>query len=60
MLTKARVKLNIKKLYSADGVAVKELLKLASLLYKATQTATLNDEVCTCDPLMQQLPTHTH
>eukprot|EP00877_Chromochloris_zofingiensis_P002789 jgi/Chrzof1/12510/Cz06g36260.t1 len=44
MLTKARVKLNIKKLYSADGVAVKELLKLASLLYKATQTATLNDE----------------
>eukprot|EP00955_Chlamydomonas_euryale_P028746 303476-Chlamydomonas_euryale.AAC.2 len=34
MLTKARMKLNIKKLYSADGFAVKEMLKLASLLYK--------------------------
>ena len=45
MLTKARMKLNIKKLYSADGLAVKELLKVASLLYKATSTATNVDEV---------------
>ncbi|KAG1678615.1 hypothetical protein FOA52_012622 [Chlamydomonas sp. UWO 241] len=39
MLTKARMKLNIKKLYSADGFAVKEMLKLASLLYRATEKA---------------------
>lgn len=47
MLTKARTKLNIKKLYAADGLAVKELLKIASLLYKATQKATVDDEVST-------------
>ncbi len=35
MATKAHVKLNTKKLYGADGYAVKELLKIASLLYKA-------------------------
>ena len=45
MLTKARMKLNIKRLYSADGVAVKELLKVASLLYKATEKATFQEEV---------------
>ncbi|EFC48898.1 hypothetical protein NAEGRDRAFT_62998 [Naegleria gruberi] len=33
---KARVKLNIKRLYQADGYAVKELLKLAKLLNDAT------------------------
>ena len=48
MLTKARMKLNIKKLYSADGLAVKELLKVASLLYKATEKATFEEEVCVC------------
>ncbi len=45
MLTKARMKLNIKRLYAADGNAVKELLKLASLLYKATSKAGDVDEV---------------
>ena len=45
MLTKARIKLNIKRLYSADGLAVKELLKVASLLHKATQKAAVEDEV---------------
>lgn len=45
MLTKARMKLNIKKIYAADGVAVRELLKVASLLYKATEKATNEDEV---------------
>lgn len=44
MLTKARMKLNIKRLYSADAVAVRELLKVASLLYKATEKATKEDE----------------
>lgn len=32
---KANVKLNTKKLYQADGYAVKELLKIATLLYDA-------------------------
>lgn len=45
MLTKARMKLNIKRLYAADGNAVKELLKLASLLYKATSKAGDVEEV---------------
>lgn len=47
MLTKARMKLNIKKLYSADGLAVKELLKVASLLYKATEKASYEEDVGT-------------
>jgi clusterin-associated protein 1 len=34
MATKARLKLNTKKLYASDGRAVQELLKLASLLYR--------------------------
>ncbi|XP_065831936.1 putative leucine-rich repeat-containing protein DDB_G0290503 [Oscarella lobularis] len=33
--TKAHIKLNGKKLYGADGYAVKELLKIASMLYDA-------------------------
>lgn len=43
MLTKSRIKLNIKRLYAADGLAVKELLKMATLLYKATTSATDED-----------------
>lgn len=35
MAQRARIKLNIKQLYRADGYAVKELLKIASLLYEA-------------------------
>ena len=38
MATKAHVKLNTKKLYGADGYAVKELLKIASLLYEAMKS----------------------
>lgn len=34
-LTKARIKLNPKKLYEANGYAVKELLKIATMLNKA-------------------------
>ncbi|WIA16840.1 hypothetical protein OEZ85_013776 [Tetradesmus obliquus] len=44
MLAKARMKLNLKRLYAADGTAVQELLKLAELLHRATQTAASNDE----------------
>jgi hypothetical protein len=47
MLSKARMKLNIKKLYSADGLAVKELLKLALLLHKARAQASQQEEVRT-------------
>jgi len=43
MLTKSRIKLNIKRLYAADGLAVKELLKMAALLYKATSSAAAED-----------------
>lgn len=35
LATKARLKLNTKKLYASDGRAVQELLKLATLLYKS-------------------------
>eukprot|EP00842_Homolaphlyctis_polyrhiza_P002003 jgi/Hompol1/2803/HPOL_003027-RA len=35
MAPKAHVKLNTKKLYMADGYAVKELLKIANILYEA-------------------------
>lgn len=34
MMSRARIKLNAKKLYAADGYAVKELLKIASVLYR--------------------------
>ena len=46
LLNKARIKLNTKKLYASDGRAVQELLKLATLLYKATKSssAPLKDE----------------
>jgi len=37
MMTKAHIKLNTKKLYGADGLAVKELLKVTTVLYDATQ-----------------------
>lgn len=35
MALKANIKLNTKRLYQADGYAVKELLKITSLLYEA-------------------------
>jgi clusterin-associated protein 1 len=38
MATKARLKLNTKKLYASDGRAVQELLKLATLLYRAIKS----------------------
>uniref|UniRef100_A0A8B9Q213 Clusterin associated protein 1 n=2 Tax=Apteryx owenii TaxID=8824 RepID=A0A8B9Q213_APTOW len=38
MATKAHIKLNTKKLYQADGYAVKELLKITSVLYGAMNT----------------------
>ncbi|CAG5125271.1 unnamed protein product, partial [Candidula unifasciata] len=38
MATKAHIKLNTKKLYGADGYAVKELLKVTTVLYNAIKT----------------------
>ena len=48
MYTKARVKLNLKRLYAADGNAVKELLKVAKLLDDANKIA--NDILSTGGP----------
>ena len=45
MFIKARIKLNIKRLYAADGKAVRELLKLANLLYRASLQAQADPEV---------------
>ncbi|MEQ2204471.1 hypothetical protein XENOCAPTIV_013620, partial [Xenoophorus captivus] len=36
--TKAHIKLNTKHLYQADGYAVKEMLKITSVLYNAMKT----------------------
>ncbi|EQC35186.1 hypothetical protein SDRG_07415 [Saprolegnia diclina VS20] len=49
---KARIRLNPKKLYAADGFAVKELLKVAKVLYEASRIdpsslETDDDEVST-------------
>jgi len=43
-LTKARIKLNPKKLYEANGYAVKELLKVATMLNKAMNVSGAGDE----------------
>lgn len=37
VLAKARIRLNPKKLYAADGFAAKELIKLARVLYEASR-----------------------
>lgn len=44
--TKAHIMLNTKHLYQADGYAVKELLKITSVLYSAMKTKqlTLGDQ----------------
>lgn len=41
--TKAHIKLNTKKMYGADGYAVKELLKVTSVLYSAMKTNAGNE-----------------
>ncbi|XP_028395560.1 clusterin-associated protein 1-like [Dendronephthya gigantea] len=43
MATKAHIKLNTKRLYGADGYAVKELLKVTSVLYDAMKTNVTED-----------------
>lgn len=46
LYTKARLKLNVKRLYAADGKAVPELLKVTDLLFIASQQADSSAEVC--------------
>ncbi|XP_012165455.1 clusterin-associated protein 1 isoform X1 [Bombus terrestris] len=48
MALKTNVKLNTKKLYQADGYAVKELLKVATLLYDA-QNNSINNSIMSDD-----------
>ncbi|XP_003692332.1 clusterin-associated protein 1 [Apis florea] len=43
MALKTNIKLNTKKLYQADGYAVKELLKVATLLYDAQSNSNINN-----------------
>ncbi|KAJ8601578.1 hypothetical protein CTAYLR_005234 [Chrysophaeum taylorii] len=45
--SKAKIRLNTKKLYAADGRAVKELLKVASMLYRASR---VNEEETAAPP----------
>mmetsp|Transcript_23290 Transcript_23290/g.38956 ORF Transcript_23290/g.38956 Transcript_23290/m.38956 type:complete len:412 (-) Transcript_23290:77-1312(-) len=45
MAARGRIKLNMKRLYAADGYAVKELLKIASVLYKATSKASEKEDI---------------
>ena len=42
---RARVKLNLKNLYQANGFAVKELLKVAALLHQALRARVADDAV---------------
>lgn len=44
-MTKAHIKLNTKRLYGADGLAVKELLKVTSVLYDAAMKVNKTDQV---------------
>lgn len=39
-----KVKLNLKKLYQADGFSVQELIKIAEVLYKAQKSINAKDE----------------
>ena len=49
--TKAHIKLNTKKLYGADGYAVKELLKVTSVLYSAMKS-NIGSEVNILDTIL--------
>ncbi len=42
--SKARLKLNIKRIYEARNFAVREMLKIAEMLYKAMKAASMEEE----------------
>jgi len=48
-LSKSRIKLSMKKLYQADGLAVQEMLKVATLLYQAMNSNQGEDEDSSLD-----------
>lgn len=52
---KARIKLNLKRLYGADGYAVKELLKVASLLNQAHTMAGIETVIVAEDTQTKQM-----
>ena len=39
-----KVKIDSKKLYSSDGYSVQELIKVASIIYKAKKTTYMRDD----------------
>jgi Clusterin-associated protein-1 len=43
-----KIKLDLRKLYGADGYCVKELLKIAEVLYKAQKSVTMKEEFEYC------------
>jgi len=57
MTTKANIKLNPKKLYMADGYAVKELLKIANELFKAKnlESEVTDDSIMTATNIQSKL-----
>ena len=57
MATKAHVKLHAKKLYQADGYAVKEILKVTSVLYNAMKMNTIASEADGGQEDASELPT---
>eukprot|EP00002_Diphylleia_rotans_P018741 TRINITY_DN3628_c0_g2_i10.p1 TRINITY_DN3628_c0_g2~~TRINITY_DN3628_c0_g2_i10.p1 ORF type:complete len:405 (+),score=99.68 TRINITY_DN3628_c0_g2_i10:47-1261(+) len=48
---KTRIKLNPRKLYQADGYAVQEILKFASLLNRAVKSHLVDDDTATEEPM---------
>ncbi|KAJ3400633.1 Clusterin-associated protein 1, partial [Chytridiales sp. JEL 0842] len=44
LAVKSNIRLNTRKLYMADGYAVKEMLKLANVLYEANRTISQHEE----------------
>jgi clusterin-associated protein 1 len=56
MATKAHVKLHAKKLYQSDGYAVKEILKVTTILYNAMKMTMTESEVAGNDD-PSELPT---
>ena len=59
MATKMRIKLSTKKLYGADGYAVKEMLKIASMLDRAIKHADKDEDEHTIEGGVPPLSTKT-
>ncbi|KAF4521697.1 hypothetical protein B566_EDAN017184 [Ephemera danica] len=56
MATKAHIRLNTKRLYQADGYAVKELIKVASVLYDAFDTSSALENTAEEDDSSNYIP----